>query len=59
MRIRKCDYCGAEIIEGGENHIVPEDEGWAIISGTKLCERWEKDCCPRCLPKEVNNLDDK
>ena len=51
MRIIKCDFCGAEI-EDGKN-IVPSDNGWTELSGVKLCERWRKDVCPRCMPKEV------
>lgn len=53
MRIVKCDFCGAEIIErhyDNDKCFNPSHFGWAELHGTKLCSRWEKDVCPNCLP---------
>jgi hypothetical protein len=55
MRIRRCDFCGEEIIE--KHHDAnksnnPSDRGWCVLEGRKLCSRWEKDICPKCVPKE-------
>ena len=50
MRIIKCDYCGAEIEDGGKNNTIPSDNGWTTLHGTKMCSRWEKDVCPMCQP---------
>jgi len=59
MRIIKCDYCGAEIEDGGEKNIIPSDNGWVVIEGSKLCTRWKKDCCPRCIPQDLTKTNRK
>jgi len=60
MRIIKCDYCGAEIENGGPKHIIPSDNGWAVIKGLKFSRVWETDVCPQCVPKPIEtNRDDK
>jgi len=53
MRLIKCDYCGAEIEDGGEKYINPQDEGWCVVEGRKLSSTSRRDICPRCVPKET------
>ena len=50
MRIIRCDFCGADIVNGGDDHVIPSDNGWCTVNGKKIDERWEKDICPMCMP---------
>ena len=53
MKIIKCDFCGAEIEDGGKQNIIPMDNGWTVLEGSELATRWSKDVCPRCVPEKV------
>ena len=59
MRIIRCDICGAEIEEGGKKHLIPTDNGWCTLNGTRICERWQQDICPMCMPIKKDKLQEQ
>jgi len=56
MRLRRCDFCGAEIADSmimfKEGSVNPDHEGWGVIE--RYDENYNKikeDICKKCIKK--------